>query len=51
MHLKPEDIRKALENAKALGIISDKKGDGGLMAHANLGWNFQNDVLNLDNAY
>ena len=41
MHLKPEDIRKALENAKALGIISDKKGDGGLMAHANLGWSFR----------
>ena len=43
MHLKPEDIRKAMENAKALGIVSDKKskGDGSLMANANLGWSFR----------
>ena len=41
MHLKPEDIRKAMENAKALGIVSDKKskGHGGLMANASLVWN------------
>ena len=43
MHLKPEDIRKAMENAKALGIIGDKKskGGGGLMANANLVWEFR----------
>ena len=38
MHLKPEDIRKAMENAKALGIIGDEKsrGVGGLLARDQL---------------
>ena len=38
MHLKPEDIRKAMENAKALGIIGDEKsrGVGSLMARDQL---------------
>ena len=51
MHLKPEDIRKAMENAKALGIIGDKKskGGGGLMANANLVWEFRVEILTITN--